>query len=648
MLARKLLEAAGNAGGESLYVDDVFSTYLYTGTGSNQTITNGIDFSGDGGLVWLKNRVSIGTNNVLLDTERGGGKFLYSNSSDQELDFTGVFGVTFNNNGFTLLDTYTGYNTAGEAAVSWSFRKAKNFFDVVTYTGNGTAGRTVSHNLGSVPGCVIVKSLGGSNWQVYHNGLTSAAYSIWLNSTSAEVSSTVWNSTAPTSTVFTVGSSGLVNNSGTSYVAYVFASDAGGFGDDGDESIIKCGSYVGSGASGKTVDFGFEPQWVLIKNTNGGTKSWHISDMMRGLNYSNDYTLSPNTSSAEANWSVVKATATGVLFTDGDDNFNSTDTFIYIAIRRPMKTPESGTEVFESIAYTGNDSTRELNTTILADAVRIGSRNTSGWATGLQSRLTGKEKLFTSSTSGAAADSWGKINAWDYQDAIEFTTGSSGFQDVNGAGITYIAHTFKRATGFFDVVAYTGTGVANTSINHNLGVVPEFIILKDRADSQNWVVYHKDIGNSNICLLNLTLAALDSNNFNDQTPTDSVFYLGGPNTFGNYTNPNIAYLFASVAGVSKVGSYTGTAATLNVDCGFSAGARFILIKRTDATGGWYVWDSARGIVAGNDPYLFLNSDAAEVTSTDYIDPLSSGFTVTSSAPAALNASGGNYIFLAIA
>jgi hypothetical protein len=110
----------------------------------------------------------------------------------------------------------------------------------------------------------------------------------------------------------------------------------------------------------------------------------------------------------------------------------------------------------------------------------------------------------------------------------------------------------------------------------------------------------------------------------------------------------ISYLFATVAGVSKVGSYTGTGADLNVDCGFSAGARFILIKRTDSTGDWYVYDSERGIVAGNDPYFLLNSNAAQVTNTDYIDPLSSGFTVTSSAPAALNASGGTYIFLAIA
>jgi hypothetical protein len=112
--------------------------------------------------------------------------------------------------------------------------------------------------------------------------------------------------------------------------------------------------------------------------------------------------------------------------------------------------------------------------------------------------------------------------------------------------------------------------------------------------------------------------------------------------------PFACYLFATLAGVSKVGSYTGTGANLNVDCGFSAGARFVLITRVDATGDWYVYDSVRGIVSGNDPYVLANNSAAEVTNTDYIDPLSSGFTVTSSAPAALNASGGSYIFLAIA
>jgi hypothetical protein len=100
--------------------------------------------------------------------------------------------------------------------------------------------------------------------------------------------------------------------------------------------------------------------------------------------------------------------------------------------------------------------------------------------------------------------------------------------------------------------------------------------------------------------------------------------------------------------VSKVGSYTGTATTQQINCNFNTGARFVLIKRTDSTGDWYVWDTARGIIAGNDPYLLLNSTAAEVTSTDYIDTYSAGFELSSTAPAAINASGGTFIFFAVA
>lgn len=97
-----------------------------------------------------------------------------------------------------------------------------------------------------------------------------------------------------------------------------------------------------------------------------------------------------------------------------------------------------------------------------------------------------------------------------------------------------------------------------------------------------------------------------------------------------------------------MGIYTGTGTTLSIDCGFTSGARFVMIKRRDTSGDWYVWDTARGIVSGNDPYLLINSTAAEVTSTDYIDPLASGFQITSTAPAAINASGGSFIFLAVA
>jgi hypothetical protein len=109
----------------------------------------------------------------------------------------------------------------------------------------------------------------------------------------------------------------------------------------------------------------------------------------------------------------------------------------------------------------------------------------------------------------------------------------------------------------------------------------------------------------------------------------------------------VAYLFATCPGVSKVGSYTGTSASQVINCGFTAGARFVLIKRTDSTGDWYVYDTARGMVSGTDPYLLLNNTAAEVN-VNYVFTSSTGFTIQAAAPAAINASGGTFIFLAIA
>ena len=130
--------------------------------------------------------------------------------------------------------------------------------------------------------------------------------------------------------------------------------------------------------------------------------------------------------------------------------------------------------------------------------------------------------------------------------------------------------------------------------------------------------------------------------------TSTTFNIGSDSDVNNNGSLYIAYLFDTLEGISKVGTYTGTGSDIDVDCGFSAGARFVLIKRIDSTGDWYVWDSTRGIISGNDPYLLVNDSAVEVTSTDYIDPLNSGFTVTSAATADLNFFGGTYLFLAIA
>jgi hypothetical protein len=205
---------------------------------------------------------------------------------------------------------------------------------------------------------------------------------------------------------------------------------------------------------------------------------------------------------------------------------------------------------------------------------------------------------------------------------------------------------FRRAPGFFDEVCYTGTG-SNRTVTHNLAAVPELMFVKRRSADDAWAVYFGDP--TDYLRLNDPQAAVDEiSRWNDTAPTSTVFTVGTDTEVNTSGITYVNYLFATCPGVSKVGTYTGTGTTQVINCGFTAGSRFVLIKRTDDTGDWYVWDSARGIVAGDDPYLLLNSTAAEVTNTDYVDTASTGFEITSTAPAAINASGGTFIFLAIA
>ena len=178
------------------------------------------------------------------------------------------------------------------------------------------------------------------------------------------------------------------------------------------------------------------------------------------------------------------------------------------------------------------------------------------------------------------------------------------------------------------------------------------MIVKGRDFADGWQVYNKVSGATKYNTLSQYGFNAGSTRWNDTEPTSSVFTIGTDNGVNKTGNKFVAYLFASTDGISKISSYTGTGNNINVDCGFSAGARFILIKRIDGNysidSHWYVFNSASGIVSGNDPYMLFDETDSEVTNTDYVDPLNAGFTVTSSAPSHLNASGGTYLYLAIA
>tara|TARA_X000001382_G_scaffold112830_1_gene90277 strand:- start:28 stop:639 length:612 start_codon:yes stop_codon:yes gene_type:complete len=199
---------------------------------------------------------------------------------------------------------------------------------------------------------------------------------------------------------------------------------------------------------------------------------------------------------------------------------------------------------------------------------------------------------------------------------------------------------WARARGYFDALCYTGTGSART-ISHNLGVAPEMMWVKDRDAGNSWAVYYGD--NTDFLILNDNSATADDSRYwNDTSPTSTVFSVGTENNTNASNNKFIAYLFATVVGVSKFGSFTQSGAT-NVDCGFTGSTpALIILKRTDSTGDWYLFDSLRGIVAGNDPYFILNDTTAPTTNADMVDPYSGGFATTS------NIANGDYIFYAIA
>jgi len=632
MLANRLLSCVG--GEETLYVDDVFSAYTYTGTGNavTQTINNGIDLVGKGGLVWTKSRTTANSH-YLMDTIRG--KDYSLSSSDTTAQSFSSNLSSFNANGFTV-NALDRTNQLNIPFASWTFRKAPKFFDVVTYTGNGVAGRQIPHSLGVAPGMVIVKRTDTTgDWAVYHRSLESAAKFLILNTTAAQNTDAVmWNNTAPTPSDFTVGT--YNNTNGATYVAYLFAHDTS------TDGIIQCGSFTGN----TTITLGWEPQYLLVKRTDSAG-NWMVIDTSRQFDVGSsfDYLLYPDSSSAEntSGANLADPTSTGFV----GKGFGSS-TMIYLAIRRPNKPPTVGTGVYNAIARTGTGAAATVTGVGFAPDLVHTKVRTSTFNNLFFDRLRGAgQYLFSDATNAEAGPYF--LTAIG-QDGVTHDANGSAY--TNSAGNNYVDHFFKRSPGVFDICCYTGTGVAKTEV-HSLGVVPELIIVKGRSAASNWNLEYSFGSTSAMgANLNSSAAAFGPNTYgsfmSNGVPTSSTFSLTSAAAWNGSGSTYVAYLFATKAGISKVFSYTGNGSTQTIDCGFTTGSRFVMIKRVDSTGDWYVWDSVRGIVAGNDPHLSLNTTAAEVTTDDSIDPNALGFICNQVAATNINVNAATYIGLAFA
>jgi hypothetical protein len=650
---------------DKLFVEDVFSTTLYSGTGSFRGINVGIsNFAVAGGMVWMKSRNSGTFGNEihrLYDTARassgGGGTLvcspsLQSNSAD--LNFSGS-SVTFYSTGTTITVNGGNPNNSGYNYASWSFRKAPKFFDVVTYTGDGTSQRLLNHSLGVAPGFIVVKRLDTtSNWWTYHRGVAGSING-YLNLTDAFSSTGYLNvgniifgqDPASIFRVFNSGSGNDLNVSGATYVAYLYAHDATS------DGLIQCGSFTTDGSGyAPQVTLGWEPQWVMFKRANSSTfGSWQIVDTMRGWvnngSAADDYTLFANLSNSEGS-AADRGFPTATGFNVGYTGAVSSE-YIYVAIRRgPMRTPTLGTSVFSPVYATSASSPYTVTTNFPVDLV-------------ISTDVSGSSKNTMDRLRGGTTTSYAFVNT---NSTLAESTGSSigiGFQNNtavvdnsywSGYGLNVIYWNFRRAPGFMDVVCYTGTGTIFGSVTHGLGVKPELLICKNRTTSENWYVQYQNPVSGVITQLRLNTneGDLSGGGFNGHLfPTYFYVWNNGSVLQNNTAGSNyVAYLFASVPGVSKVGSYTGNGSSQTINCAFTTGARFVLIKRTDSTGDWWVWDTARGIVSANDPALRLNSTAAETTGIDSVDPDSTGFVVNQDSTTNINVNAATYIFLAIA
>jgi hypothetical protein len=335
-----------------------FDTTLYTGNGSSQTLT-----MDNIGLLWMKRRDSS-IRHCLFDSVRGGhytgsgnAPLLVSDSSagaqGTDID-SATKGITFGATQTVIGNDSAGYsyNVSGHSMVGWQWSaggsassntdgsitstvsaNTTSGFSIVSYTGTGSTA-TVGHGLSSAPKMIIVKDLSATkNWTVYHIGVGNDK-DILLDVTNAENTSTAWNNTTPTSSVFSIGTLGNVNTSSNNYIAYCFAEKKG---------YSKFGSYTGNGnADGTFVYTGFKPAWVMVKDSTS-TGQWFMRDNKRDTYNTAVNTVYANSSGAEESSQPWDMLSNGFKMRNTDVDLNSSsESYIYMCFAENPFTTSTG------------------------------------------------------------------------------------------------------------------------------------------------------------------------------------------------------------------------------------------------------------------------------------------------------------------
>ena len=301
-----------------------FQITLYTGNGGTQSITNGGNSDLQPDWLWIKDR-DDNYKHLVVDSVRGATKHLSSSAKATEI--TNTANVTgFASDGFAIAsDGNVNANT--EKYVAWQWKKTADAgFDIVSYTGNDSAGRTISHSLSAVPKMMIVKCRNvGKEWTIFHASLGNGKFMELDNTSAVQTATNRWNDTSPTSSVFSVGVDSSVNASGQTYIAYLFAEKKG---------YSKFGSYVGNGnVNGSFIYTGQKSAFIMIKKATGAANSWFIMDNKRSpFNVSLDFLLA-DTSDVNATGSQERdLLSNGFKIRNSNNGLNTSgETYIYMA-----------------------------------------------------------------------------------------------------------------------------------------------------------------------------------------------------------------------------------------------------------------------------------------------------------------------------
>tara|TARA_Y100001963_G_scaffold124732_1_gene175762 strand:+ start:351 stop:2372 length:2022 start_codon:yes stop_codon:yes gene_type:complete len=667
-ITQSMMQGAAGAGGDNAYVEDAFSVDMYLGSGVDyRLIENGLDLGGSeadsGGMVIVK----CASNSDSWYLRSSAISEILQTNTNEINSSTTAYIRSLETNGFKL-GSNNDTNGNGRDTIAFSFKTKPGFFAQATWTGNGVLGRDIAHDLGCVPGMIWVKRLDGAeNWMVYHRSLGATKYMVLNGNFDQGTANTIWNDTAPTSTVFTLGDAGNVNATGGTYVAFLFGDgiagggDAVKFGDNADQSMIKCGTYTGSSANNYTqhIDLGWTPQFVMYKNVDDN-ENWRLST--KALTYgainstgdgSNQCSDTPHLAINEpdavtenARFNVTGAAESTKGFSwygesRADCNGNGKQ-YIWIAIRDAIgevsKEFTDGTKVFQPALTGQNDPTPPGSfltyfgkTGGTGGDFAFARNSTSGDDTYVGTRFWGPRVYRTNSTSApAASSSW----QWDSSEGV-----LTNYASANKGWVW-------RDSKAFQQIWYHGTGT-NLSLKHDLGKVPEMIWISNQQDGGERICYHFGGAGDGVNPQNYKYfltqnggADNASVNFWQQTaPTATQFTVGIDGDVNGVNDNMSASLFTSVDGISKCGYYSGSGASGKaITTGFQP--RFILIKRADSTSNWNYWDSVRGWANG----LYLNATDAQ-QNIAWVDVSSTGFSLITD-NSNVNDSSGKYIYYA--